>query len=196
MGYFDDEPCAEAYIKMCEGYDGAELVQALGRHLSAGATVLELGMGPGKDLELLAQRYTVTGSDTSQYFIDRYRAAHPDADLLLLDAVAMETERTFDALYSNKVLHHLTREDLVTSLRNQAERLNPGGILLHSFWRGSKEEHHHGLRFIYYEEEELRALIADYELLWVEHYKEMELDDSIFVVAQRPGDQGGGVRLA
>ena len=31
-------------------------------------------MGPGKDLALLAADYDVTGSDSSQIFVERYRA--------------------------------------------------------------------------------------------------------------------------
>lgn len=54
---------------MAKGYNGRELIAVLNKYLPAGAMVLELGMGPGKDLNLLAQRYTVTGSDTSREFL-------------------------------------------------------------------------------------------------------------------------------
>ena len=53
MGYYDDPKNTQQYIEMAEGYDGRELIEALSRHLPAGATVLELGMGPGKDLDIL-----------------------------------------------------------------------------------------------------------------------------------------------
>jgi len=48
-------------------------ISALTKFLPAGATVLELGMGPGVDFDLLSQHYQVTGSDNSQVFLDRYR---------------------------------------------------------------------------------------------------------------------------
>lgn len=187
MGFFDEPSGVEQYIQMTEGYNGAELMEALAEFLPQGATVLELGMGPGRDLQLLAQRYQVTGSDASQVFVDRYRATHPDADLMLLDAVTltMASPRTFDCLFSNKVLHHLPRADLVRSLSNQQALLNPDGILFHSFWRGSKEERHHGLLFVYYQEPELAELFAGYDLLRIERYKEDEAEDSILVAARR-----------
>ncbi len=108
MSYYEDKDNAEQYIKMAEGYDGATLIAVLNEHLAAGSTVLELGMGPGTDLGLLAETYTVTGSDYTQTFLDIYLETHPDADLLRLDAQTLETKRTFDCIYSNKVLHQLT----------------------------------------------------------------------------------------
>ena len=126
MGYYDDPKNAQQYIEMAEGYDGRELIEALSRHLPAGATVLELGMGPGKDLDILNETFLATGSDSAQPFLDRYRDLHPQADLLLLDAVTLDTDRSFDALYSNKVLYHLSRDQLRASLRNQARNLIRG----------------------------------------------------------------------
>ena len=73
MGYFDEESNVNAYIKMCEDYDGREIIGKLKEHLPPRSSVLELGMGPGKDLDILSQNYTVTGSDSSQLFLDRYR---------------------------------------------------------------------------------------------------------------------------
>jgi len=72
MGYFDSEKTVEEYIEMVEGYDGAELINALKGYLPKGSTLLELGMGPGKDLDILKESYLVTGSDSSQIFVDRY----------------------------------------------------------------------------------------------------------------------------
>ena len=113
-----------------------DLVAKLGEYLPAGSTVLELGMGPGKDLALLREHFQATGSDSSPIFVERYRAAFPAADVLLLDVVTMETDRRFDAIYSNKVLYHLSRQRLAQSFQRQAAILNTSGILLHSFWVG------------------------------------------------------------
>ena len=143
---------------MADGYDGKELIAELQQHLKPGATVLELGMGPGKDLDLLAEHYTVTGSDFSNIFLDRYRADHPDADLLQLDAITIETDRHFDAIYSNKVLHHLSDSELEQSVDRQANVLVDGGLVLHSFWYGERVEEIAGMTFHYRNEEFLRNL--------------------------------------
>lgn len=186
MGYFDDEKNVDDYIRMAEGYDGSELIARLRVHLSDGARVLELGMGPGTDLLLLGDHYQVTGSDTSTVFLDRFRAMHPDADLLQLDAATLDTDRTFDCVYSNKVLHHLTKAQLRASFQRQAQVLNPAGIALHSFWHGDKEEEHHGLRFVYYTIPMIEAMVADvYEVIEVKRYSEMDEDDSFYVVLKK-----------
>ena len=186
MSYFDDPKNIEEYVKMAEGFDGRELIEILKPHLKSGATVLELGIGPGVDFELLSEHYQVTGSDYSQAFLDRYGQKNPDAELVLLNAVTMDIDRKFDCIYSNKVLHHLTRDDLKTSLHRQADALNDKGILFHSFWYGDKEEDMHGLHFTYYTEETLRQAISDeVQLLELKQYTEMENADSLYLVLQK-----------
>ena len=185
MGFFDTEKGVEQYIKMAEGYDGTELIKILHEHLPANSTVLELGIGPGKDMDILKRTYRVTGSDSSQMFLDKYKMKHQDADLLLLDAVTMKTDRKFDCIYSNKVLHHLSKEDLVNSLQRQKETLNTNGIVFHSFWKGSKIDEFEGLLFTYYETKDLEKIMkSDFDILSLTTYTEMENDDSIYVISR------------
>ena len=186
MAYFDNKKNVDDYIKMVDGYDGTELVNLLQEYLVEDSTLLELGMGPGKDLDLLRTRYKVTGSDSSQIFLDIYRGKHPEADLLRLDARTIETDRRFDCIYSNKVLHHLHREDLVTSLHRQHHLLNDEGVLMHTFWYGTSEEEHNGLRFVYYTEDDLTAATKSlFEVLRCERYGEMNNNDSILLVLKK-----------
>lgn len=184
MGFYDDEETALQYIAMAEGYDGRELIEILRNHLPDGSSVLELGMGPGVDLSILEKYFRATGSDVSQYFLDRYRKIHGDADLVRLDAVEIETDRVFDCVYSNKVLHHLTTAELARSLRKQQEILTGGGMVLHSFWQGEGTEEHHGLKFVYQTEESLRTIFGKtFSQVDIVAYTEMEEDDSLYVLA-------------
>ncbi len=186
MGYYDSDENVEEYARMAESYDGRALIDVLRKHLKNDSTVLELGMGPGKDMKLLSEHFQVTGSDNSVVFLDRYRQENPDADLVLLDAVTVDIERRFDCIYSNKVLHHLTKPQLKESLQQQARALNSLGILLHSFWYGDKVEEFSGLRFIYYTEVSLSEVIGDeYEIIESERYTEMEVNDSFYVVLRK-----------
>lgn len=188
MSYYNDKKNVEEYIRMAEGYDGRAFVEILKELLSKNASVLELGMGPGKDLLLLGKHFQVTGSDSSPVFLERFRVAHPDADLLQLDAITLDTERKFDCIYSNKVLMHLTREELRVSFCRQAELLNPGGILFHTFWYGDGEEVFSGLLSVYYTRETLTDLLGEaFELLAFEKYAEMDAGDSFYVVLKQMG---------
>jgi cyclopropane fatty-acyl-phospholipid synthase-like methyltransferase len=186
MGYFDNEMNVEEYIKKTEGVDGRQLVEVLKRHLRKGSRVLELGMGPGKDFEILSEFFQVTGSDNSKVFLERYRKRNANADLVLLDAVTMNINRRFDCIYSNKVLHHLTKEELKESFDGQLRVLNSKGILFHTFWYGDKEEEFPGLRVVYYTEETFGEIIGgEYKIVTAERYSEIERDDSIFFVLTR-----------
>jgi ubiquinone/menaquinone biosynthesis C-methylase UbiE len=186
VGYYHTRESVQEYIEMAEGYDGRALVQVLKRHLRPGATVLELGMGPGKDLDILSESFQVTGSDYSRLFLERYREKNPQVDLVHLDAVTMDIDRTFDCIYSNKVLCHLTQKELEASLHRQAEVLNSNGLLLHALWYGDKEESFAGLRFVYYTERSFAKLVgAEYEVLEAEQYSEMEEKDSIYFVLRK-----------
>ncbi|WP_316504790.1 class I SAM-dependent methyltransferase [Nitrosopumilus sp.] len=186
VGYFDTEKGVNEYIQMASGYDGTKLIEILRKYLPEKSTVLEIGMGPGVDLDILRKHYTVTGSDNSSVFLERYKKKNKDADLILLDAVTLHTEREWDGIYSNKVLHHLTKEELKKSLSRQKEILNQNGILFHSFWKGTKTENFEGLLFQYYEMKELEGIVKnDYDVLELKTYTEMEKDDSIYVVLKK-----------
>jgi len=186
MGFFDNQKNINQYLKMAEGYDGRDLITVLKKYLPADSTVLELGMGPGKDLDILAVDYDVTGSDNSNIFLEMYRKQNPEADLLKLDAVTLETDRKFDCIYTNKVLHHLTKADLVRSLLRQKALLAEKGLLMHSFWLGDKDEEFEGLRFVYYMENELIKLTeSKFTILETDRYKEMEPDDSFYILMQK-----------
>ena len=186
MGFFDSEQNVDAYVRMAEGFDGRELVAVLERHLPPGSSVLEIGMGPGKDLHWLGRRFRPTGSDKSSIFVDRVRAAHPSADVLSLDAVTLETDRRFDAIYSNKILHHLTPDELARSLRAQRRLLHQGGLALHALWRGDRLEVHQGERFQHYTAQTFADQVGEsFEIVETGTYAEMADGDSLYVVLRR-----------
>jgi cyclopropane fatty-acyl-phospholipid synthase-like methyltransferase len=186
MTFYNDPKNVQEYIEMAEGYDGRDLVAALTKYLPAGADVLELGMGPGVDLDLLSRHYQVTGSDTSRVFLDRYQEMHPAAHLLRLDAETIQTSRKFDGIYSNKVLHHLSPDQLQASFLRQNAVLRPLGITLHSFWLGDRKEVIHGLLFRYYPEHFLHSLVEPFfTILESTIYAEFEDHDSLYLILKK-----------
>ncbi len=183
MGYFDTEEHIEQYLELADGYDGKIIIDQLKDYLETGKTVLELGMGPGKDLLMLEESYTVTGSDNARLFLERFLKVHPDADLLELDAVTLASSRRFDCIYSNKVFQHLSYEEMAGSFKRQTELLNSGGLLVHSFWYGTEIEQFDDLMFYQVTEDILTPMIEDlFEVLKMERYTEMEADDSLLLI--------------
>jgi SAM-dependent methyltransferase len=184
--YYETEQTVRAYIQMAQGYNGRALIEILRQFLPDGKLVLELGMGPGKDLLILQEFYNATGSDFYPLFLEMFRKEHPEIETLALNAIELNTHLSFDGIWSNKVLHHLTPEELKVSLKRQSEILNPGGVVAHSFWKGSKRETLEGLLFQYYMEHQLVELFAeDFEPQVHALYSEMDRDDSIFIIARK-----------
>ena len=134
----------------------------------------------------MGRRFRATGSDNSRIFVDRARAADPNADVLTLDAVTLETDRRFDAIYSNKVLHQLTPDDLARSLGAQHRVLKPKGIALHSFWYGDRLEVDRGEHCRYYTEQTFADQVGEsFEIVESGRYTEIVDNDSLFVVLGR-----------
>ncbi len=184
--FYEKSENIERYIKMAGGYDRKALIEILRQFVPNGASVLELGMGPGKDLLILNEYYKVLGSDMFPEFLNRFRVLHPEIGTAELDLRTMDIDKRFDAIYSNKVLHHFERETLAKSLALQANVLNEGGVVAHAFWKGSKQDIIEDTFFQYYLEEELVELFSvDFEPQVHVLYSEMDRDDSIFILAKK-----------
>ena len=185
-GYYHSKESVDEYISLAKGYDGSFLIKLMKNYLKEGASILELGSGPGKDVALLNQYYNVTGSDYSEEFLSRLAIQYPDNDFFHANAADIDTARKFDAVYSNKVLHHLTDEELDNSLMCQYKILNDRGVVCHSFWAGEGEEYYDTLYVNNHTIENLTGRFAQYfDILKIELYKEMEEQDSIIVIAQK-----------
>ena len=181
-----DEYENKEYRNTSTGNDCKSLVKILQNYLSDKSSLLLLGIGSGKDLMLLSNFYNVTGSDFSKLLLTIYQKSNPDTDLITLDPVELKTDRMFDSVFSNKVLHQMKESDLIISLQNQINILNSGGLAMHSFWSGSQEEDHHGLKWVYYTEETLIKLIPDeFEILELSTYKDIIECDSIYMVLRK-----------
>ncbi|MCP4437947.1 MAG: class I SAM-dependent methyltransferase [Aureispira sp.] len=184
--YYKTKESVEEYIKAAEGFDGMQLVEKLKQVLDSNSTLLELGSGPGTDWEILKESYTVVGSDNSPEFLKHLRTENPNGEFLALDAATLVTDKKFDGIYSNKVLHHLKDNELLASFKRQYEILSPKGIICHSFWKGEGTEIFKGLFVNYHDEGSLEEFYKNYfELLSIESYKEFEEGDSLLLIGRK-----------
>ena len=194
--FYELEKNCDWYESIAKDYDSTPMIQRFKSHVQDGSKVLELGIGPGIDHDALRESFAVVGSDYSDIFVNRYLAKHPDADVRKLDAVTIDPDVVkdvvpFDAIFTNKVLQHLTKAQFQQSLSRQAAVIRTGGIIFHTLWCGEEEMFHEGLRFQNYTEESLRALLPEnLEFVTSEQYKEMKENDSIVVVLRRIEEEG------
>ncbi len=184
--YYHTKESVEEYIKAAEGHNGSEIIEELFKFLPANSDVLEIGSGPGTDWQILKQHYNVTGSDHSSEFLKHLNVSFPDGEFLLLDAATLIGDLKYDGIYSNKVLHHLEDEALETSIKRQAEILNPGGIVCHTFWKGEDSETYNELFVNYHSDTGLRSMFGDhFEPLLIKYYPEFEEGDSILYIGKK-----------
>ncbi|MBK3518976.1 class I SAM-dependent methyltransferase [Carboxylicivirga marina] len=184
--FFEREENVKQYIEMTADYDGRWFFEQFKKFIPRSHKALELGMGPGKDLDNIRQEYDVVGSDFSFVFAELYKRSHPEVKIKVIDAVKIKTKEYFDCIYTNKVLHHLTFDDIKASIKRQAEVLNDKGIVLHTFWKGTGQENYGGMLFHYYETETVKELFSElFNIIHIDTYQEFKEDDSIIIVAQK-----------
>lgn len=112
----------------------------LRRH-GAGARVLDLGCGTGRDAAWLhrhAQR-RVTGVDTAETMLAHARRRHPGPDYHRADMRDFDLGRTYDAVLclDSALLYCHTNDDLASCLAAIRRHLTPGGLLIAELRNGA-----------------------------------------------------------
>ena len=184
--YYQTKASVEEYIRLAKDVNGSALIDKLKTFLPFGSNLLEIGTGPGTDWNILKKDFKVVGSDNSKEFLAHLLSNNPTGKFLELDAITINTNETFDAVFSNKVLHHLQDSELSDSIQRQSEILNPNGIICHSFWKGDGSEIFKGLFVNYHSENTLRDFFEQYfEILLIEPYAEFEEGDSLLLIGKK-----------
>lgn len=148
--------------------------------------ILEIGSGTGKDYKSLSDNYNITGSDYSEAFLNILRKKFKGHEFLKLNVLTMNTAKKFDVIFSNKVLQHLTPEQLKISLAAQYNTLNDGGILFHTIWKGDPETgKYDDLPDIRYRHEDFMELKGKFEIVNYIEYKEFKNDDSFIIILRK-----------
>jgi SAM-dependent methyltransferase len=139
--------------------------------LPAGARVLEIGSGGGRDARALeAAGASVRCTDITEAFVEILRSAGFDADLLdpARDDLAdpQEPGRPYEGVWAAASLIHVERYLLDEVLRRLASATRPGGLLQLGMKEGDGEEwstHGHVAgprRFVYWREQALRDVLT------------------------------------
>ena len=120
----------------------AAAADAFAGRLGAGARVLEIGSGPGRDALALEERgLRVRRTDVSPGFVALLRSSGHAADLLdpLVDDLADPERDGHDGVWANACLLHVARSDLPVVLRRLAAVTRSGGVLHLSLKEGDGE---------------------------------------------------------
>jgi predicted TPR repeat methyltransferase len=157
---------AAKYVERTPGL-GPQLsayLDEIAARLSPGASVLELGSGPGWAAEYLEGRgLHVRRTDATPAFVDMMRAKGHDAELL--DVRTADLGGPFDAVMANAVLLHLTAAEFETVLRRAKATVVRHGLLAFTIKEGdgsgwTTEKLDQPRYFTYWREPELRTVLA------------------------------------
>jgi SAM-dependent methyltransferase len=155
-------------------HDVSQNIDALLRWLKpkAGARILDLGCGPGRDLKTLRDKgHIAVGVDGCPSFVDMARA-FSGCEVWMMDFLKLALPaNSFDGVYANATLFHVPRRELPRVLGEIRSCLKEGGVLFASNPRGSDEEGWSGARYgVWHSLEGWRGFLMRAGFIEVEHY--------------------------
>ncbi|MGR3466669.1 MAG: class I SAM-dependent methyltransferase [Shimia sp.] len=151
---------AQAYRDRFAGAPSRSLI-AFAELLPKGATVLDLGCGPGNAaVHMAAQGHQVDAWDASPAFIDAIDA--PGVTPRLATFEALDAVEAYDGIWANFSLLHATRAAFPGHMDRIAGALRPGGVLFLGMKTGTGERRDHlGRFYAFHSVEELRAAFTE-----------------------------------
>lgn len=179
---------AEQYAKVGEDYYDLANIAAFSNLLFAGATVLDVGCGPGRDSNLLTQQQlNVTGIDLSHGFIEVAKRKYPSIAFLEGDMLSLPfPDKQFDGVWSNtSILHFETLKEVKLAIAEMFRALKVNGVLHLLVKARTGDEKtaivtdklsNHDRFFQYFTTDELTALIenAGFTMISIEQYPETD----------------------
>lgn len=99
--------------------------------LPTGATILDVGCGGGVKTSYIGDKgFQVTGIDFSEKMIEIAKSKLPQFDFDLVDIYEIDQyPKSFDGIFAQAVLLHISKKRIVEVLEKLKSKLNPGGLL-------------------------------------------------------------------
>lgn len=160
LDYYDR--IAEAFAADTRDADVGELHELFLSHLPAGARILDLGCGSGRDSRLfLGKGYDVTAVDGSKEFC-RIASDLIGQEVLCRTFEELDFEEEFDGVWACASILHVPSERLPGVIARISRALKRGGFFYASFKYGVFEGERNGRYFTDLDEAGFAALIAGF----------------------------------
>ena len=132
---------AETYLSRSRDWPDEPWIDKTAGHLESGATVLDLGCGPGGAAKCFADKgFKVTAVDGSPEMV-RIAREQTGLDVELMRFEDLDIVGAYDAVWSSFALLHLKKADLPGALARVARALVPGGYFVIGMKTGEGEEY-------------------------------------------------------
>lgn len=127
------------------------LRQLIRQHSTEARSLLDVGCGTGRHLELLGSEYERTGTDLSEEMLQVARLRCPDVPFHAEDMAVLTLDQTFDVVTClfSAIAYVRTAERMFAAISSMAHHLKPGGLLLvepwlypHQYWVGHLVANH------------------------------------------------------
>ena len=165
---------AESFREGTRDHDVRQSIDALLRYIEGTPpfTILDLGCGPGRDLQAFAALgHVAVGLDGAERFVAMARA-DSGCEVWQQDFLKLALpEGRFDGVFANAALFHVPRQELPRVLRELHATLKPRGVLFSSNPDGNDEEGWNRGRYgSYHDLEAWRGFMAAAGFAELEHY--------------------------
>ena len=133
----------DAFLRRTGHLSNEELIgRFLGHLRTEEGSLLSVGCGYGKDEEVFASRgFAVTGIDAARSMVREAARRVPQGRFFVMDMRSLGfDDGSFDGVWCNASLHHLSREDAPIALAEMRRVLRHRGVLFVNVKQGSGEE--------------------------------------------------------
>jgi SAM-dependent methyltransferase len=164
---------ALAYALATRDISMADCYQRFERHVPAGARILDVGAGSGRDMRHFRQAgFRVEGIEACTELATE-AARHSGAPVHVASVEYFVPSQPYDAIWANAVLLHLAPSSLASALGRLAAALKPEGLLFVSFRCGEEKFRHiDGRLYFGMDSERLNACAAGGGFATVEQWEE------------------------
>jgi ubiquinone/menaquinone biosynthesis C-methylase UbiE len=165
--------------------------------LCRGKLVLDVGCGPGRDVEhLMINGYQVIGVDYSDGMIKEAKRRVPKGDFRKMDMRNLRFEKnTFDGIWACGSVIHIPKSEVKNVLKGFNRILKPHGILYIAVKKGTGEkleDRKDGDKkfFAYYSESEIKRILKEngFKILKVQFHRNKKNDLYINIFAKSVSD--------
>jgi SAM-dependent methyltransferase len=167
-----------------------ELRQRFQKYLPAGAFILDLGCGSGRDSKaFIEQGYRVEAVDGSVEMCKRAESLiKQPVHLMFFDE--LNADQKYDGVWACASLLHISKGHITDMIQRIERSLKPGGIFYMSVKKGDLNGERNGRIFADYQEEEIKGILTaqQFEILELnvsEDARPLREDQWINIIAKR-----------